>query len=370
MLTKATLNSTMPSSTCLHCPAFVPQLLSMNTSNTWFKSIFSAVFVCAATVWTACVVVPLSAGAVLLCHLFHFGRCLPLLGLAPLGLLILGALCTAVWAAHALRDDLFLQMGLAIALLSVPLGPLLNAFVGGSVVAIWLPPAVASLAVPLWALLRRHARVLSDPGLGHWECVVRVTDPDEIAEVRALVLDKTRAHKYNFGVALYDDSVVYRVENEALSQRLHAFGEETRSYKTFVSPEPRRLFHGTSVHAARAIVREGFRLPKRAGMFGRGIYFADSALKSLQYCDQYGLILVCDVDLGKTRTLTSAKNSFDPEQDLSRHPILATLGMARYDSVTAADGFFGAVRVPEYIVYAPEQAAPRYVVRIRKMQKR
>ena len=43
-----------------------------------------------------------------------------------------------------------------------------------------------------------------------------------------------------------------------------------------------RLFHGTSKDAAHAIVADGFRLPTHGGMFGAGIYFADTPLKSLQ----------------------------------------------------------------------------------------
>ncbi len=45
----------------------------------------------------------------------------------------------------------------------------------------------------------------------------------------------------------------------------------------------KRLFHGTRRESARAIVHGGFCLPPRGGMYGRGIYFADCPLKSLQY---------------------------------------------------------------------------------------
>ena len=85
------------------------------------------------------------------------------------------------------------------------------------------------------------------------------------------------------------------------------------------------LFHGTSEDSARAVVAGGFRLPSSAGMFGRGLYFADCPLKSLQYaslplglgaCCGERYMLVCSVELGHTKLRTSAKNELDPEIDL------------------------------------------------------
>ena len=63
-----------------------------------------------------------------------------------------------------------------------------------------------------------------------------------------------------------------------------------------------------------AILADGFRLPSHAGMFGRGIYFADTPLKSLQYTGgTFGCVgggrrymLVCDVELGNPLETTSA----------------------------------------------------------------
>ena len=83
-----------------------------------------------------------------------------------------------------------------------------------------------------------------------------------------------------------------------------------------------RLFHGTGKDAARAILADGFRLPAHAGMFGRGIYFADTPLKSLQYtggrlgcCVGGGgrFMLVCDVELGNQLETTSAKARLAPQ---------------------------------------------------------
>merc|ERR1719412_1902660 len=71
-------------------------------------------------------------------------------------------------------------------------------------------------------------------------------------------------------------------------------------------PNIRRLYHGTSAAAAKEIIAEGFQLPTGAGMFGRGIYFADTPLKSWQYSSKTGWdwILVCDVILGRQKQMT------------------------------------------------------------------
>jgi hypothetical protein len=65
-----------------------------------------------------------------------------------------------------------------------------------------------------------------------------------------------------------------------------------------------------------AISRDGFRLPGWHGMFGRGVYFADCPLKSLQYAG-WGLghkyMLVCDVEKGRTLVQKTARPDFDPE---------------------------------------------------------
>lgn len=49
---------------------------------------------------------------------------------------------------------------------------------------------------------------------------------------------------------------------------------------------PTQLFHGTAVESVPQIIKNGFRLPKKhahGGMFGKGIYFAETPLKSVRY---------------------------------------------------------------------------------------
>merc|ERR1712129_163771 len=131
------------------------------------------------------------------------------------------------------------------------------------------------------------------------------------------------------------------------------------------------LFHGTTWSSARSIIGSGFRIPKRAGMFGKGIYFAGTPLKSMQYTKgSTGAILLCEVELGNTMMASAAANDLTPENVGNRGWIMRTLFRQRsFDSVTARAGLFGAVRVPEYVVYKPDQAVPRYLILFRQRSK-
>jgi len=71
-------------------------------------------------------------------------------------------------------------------------------------------------------------------------------------------------------------------------------------------------------------------------------------------------MLVCDVHLSKSRTLRAVKQV--TSEDLKAGWFSSLFGADNYDSVYALAGFFGAVNVPEYIVYQPYQATPRFVI--------
>ena len=100
-----------------------------------------------------------------------------------------------------------------------------------------------------------------------------------------------------------------------------------------------RLFHCTSKANARKIMAEGFRCGY-SGLVGGGIYFAESVHHASRKAHEHGVVLVCDVDLG--RVMTVGFNG-DPNLRISR---LKAVG---YDSV----------RVPrngtEYCVYEPHR---------------
>lgn len=155
--------------------------------------------------------------------------------------------------------------------------------------------------------------------------------------------------------------------------------------------EPTKLFHGTSMENASKIIKSGFQLPTHKGMFGRGVYFADTPLKSAKFAPadvhffehiqrfaqkglgkglhdllkgrrERGQMLLCDVYLGTTKTLRSACNNFDPETDLKGGWFRDLTGLGDYNSAYAPAGWFAALNVPEYIVYQPYQGIPRYLI--------
>merc|ERR1712056_10284 len=95
------------------------------------------------------------------------------------------------------------------------------------------------------------------------------------------------------------------------------------------SPTP--LFHGTSPESAHAILQNGFRLPAHAGMFGRGVYLAENPLKAGKYAGRqegqpwwnfvgddasgdWFHMLLCDVYLGKTKTVRHARPDMSPSK--------------------------------------------------------
>jgi hypothetical protein len=178
--------------------------------------------------------------------------------------------------------------------------------------------------------------------------------------------------------------------------------------------QPTKLFHGTTPGSAERIILSGFELPQVPGMFGRGVYFAKDPLKSIRYSrvgsrpssvtaadenpagetsssghsfssrfsdvfsaagsslfnlfgsrnsgDPVRHMLLCDVYLGKSRTVRLAKPRFDPDRGLRPNPVMRMLGGRRYDSLRAPGGTLGAVRVTEFVVYAEYQAIPRYLI--------
>lgn len=151
---------------------------------------------------------------------------------------------------------------------------------------------------------------------------------------------------------------------------------------------PTHLFHGTSFDRALKITKSGFKVPQKAGMFGRGIYFADCPLKSANFAPdaatgsfkrivehglsgfwkkEEGQILLCDVYLGQSKTLRRACKNLNPVTDLKPSSWLEKLvgafnGVQEYQSAYVPGGFFGAVNVSEYVVYQEHQGIPKYVI--------
>jgi hypothetical protein len=197
-------------------------------------------------------------------------------------------------------------------------------------------------------------------------------DSPEWGDVENLVRrrNETYAGKYKFGIKV---KRLWRVRQNAYMKEC-----EERSSRL---GKPMQLFHGTP--AAQSIIDNGFRLPERAGMFGKGLYFACCPLKSVGYTRKgwnaiwefaFGdaligskQMLLCDVYLGKTCKRFFSWSKIDPAKDLQCSSLCKCFGGRDYNSVTAATGLFGCVRVPEYIVYDAHQAIPRYLVEFEKV---
>lgn len=177
--------------------------------------------------------------------------------------------------------------------------------------------------------------------------------------------------------------------------------------------EPKMLFHGTDPASAKIIAADGFRLPSYAGMFGKGVYFAYTPLKSVQYSKAaspwfsfkskvretlfdeasvsgtHKVMFACDVYLGRLRTERLFCNlghylSVESKKDLrptccdlfaAPHQCCVYACRCGYDSVHAPGGrcwCCHTVRVTEYVIYDPHQAVPRYLIEYdtKKLRKR
>ena len=245
----------------------------------------------------------------------------------------------------------------------------------------WLPAAVLfGLSTTVFILHLLFSLVLfgclgATPAM--WRHT-QIMDTDE--EAMATLRDFVGAHcdtqrgKYEFGMALRD---AWRVSNPELESD---FDQTTAAIIGRAKPSNvHRFFHGTSRDSARAIISGGFRLPPHRGMFGKGVYFADCPLKSLQYTgwapSGWRYMLVCDVELGNTLVQTSgARPEIDPSggqpitQEESWLPSLRGEQEPSFDSVSAPAG--STLRVPEYIVYSPSQAVPRFILAVEQVPKR
>ncbi|CAL8092499.1 unnamed protein product [Orchesella dallaii] len=159
------------------------------------------------------------------------------------------------------------------------------------------------------------------------------------------------------------------------------------------------LWHGTTPAAAAAILQEGFQtpIPKRQ-MFGTGIYFADQASKSANYCciphtiyhneGDIGYLFLCDVLLGKTY------NAKQPHHEYTAPPTATSRNgeTLYFDSVKCTGEYIpdasenvycGGSLMPigkavrntlyptysvvhnEYVVYSAEKVKPKFLVKIK-----
>ena len=203
-------------------------------------------------------------------------------------------------------------------------------------------------------------------GPAMWRRTRPLTDA-ELVELKATVATAvaSQAHMYDFSMALHAAWELDCGEQRAAFDALRAeWAAQTPPRESNV----RQLFHGTRMENAHGIVTGGFRLPRHSGMFGKGLYFADTPLKSLQYTGiswGWRYMLVCEVELGNSKTQRGAKDV--KKEDLERGWLPSVMGQRSFQSVTAATGL-GGVRVPEYVVYDAAQAVPKYLLAVSEVR--
>jgi len=200
-----------------------------------------------------------------------------------------------------------------------------------------------------------------------WDGIAGEVRGDELVSLQKFVMSQcdNYADKYDFSMVL---ERAFKVSNSRLKYDFDKFGETL--HKKGKSSNQLQLFHGTQSSHAASIVADGFRLPNKAGMFGKGVYFADTPLKSLQYTQNgdSGTILLCLVELGNTKIQRRANH--EAEASMKSSCFMGMLGVKSFDSITAPALPHGSVRVPEYTVFKPSQVLPQYLLCVRQTKKR
>ncbi len=156
---------------------------------------------------------------------------------------------------------------------------------------------------------------------------------------------------------------------------VHGYRVRVRDIFTLTLPAERRafaqndrgrsqvaqLFHGTAGHNVRHILRTGLicpRSPSNGRMFGHGIYFANKATKSTNYCSVRArgvphFLFLAEVAVGKSYIAPEAMSDLrEPPQGHD-----SVLGRAGH---TTAWG--GKLQFDEFIVYSSAQQTLRYLV--------
>ncbi|WKY09054.1 hypothetical protein Q1695_001866 [Nippostrongylus brasiliensis] len=169
--------------------------------------------------------------------------------------------------------------------------------------------------------------------------------------------------------------------------RISRQGEEDK-FKADIGNR-RLLWHGSGTANYVGILSQGLRIappeaPVSGYMFGKGVYFADMASKSANYCRVYsdntdGLLLLCDVALGKVKQEVQAKDH--TLKSIKGYNSVQGVGQMEPNpkkTIECEDGYSICLDKPvkskksnlqllynEYIVYDVDQIRMRYLIRTR-----
>ena len=163
--------------------------------------------------------------------------------------------------------------------------------------------------------------------------------------------------------------VVTRIEKVSNTEQLKKFQEvKITGFGDYVDLK----FHGTGDEGIEGITKEGFKLPEKAGMFGKGLYFATDSSKSAQdrYTKGSNKLLLCDVFLGNCLVIRGApeREKFISDTSNRNHRGQAGRSLEKWhlrkklkkDSIFAPRGT--EVAHDEFVVFDVRQAIPKYIV--------
>jgi len=172
---------------------------------------------------------------------------------------------------------------------------------------------------------------------------------------------------------------------------IERFGEKERFSPFKKLHNHKLLWHGSRLPNYIGILSQGLRIappeaPVTGYFLGKGLYFADIVSKSSDYChatatDSYGLMMLCDVALG--RSYEVAHQKYITKADLDRAGFHSTKGWGEYapnpdyDVITetgvviplgteTSTGVIGSeIEHNEYIIYDVAQVNLKYLLLVK-----
>lgn len=127
----------------------------------------------------------------------------------------------------------------------------------------------------------------------------------------------------------------------------------------FDGPVTYPLYHGTNEYAIPHITLNGFKLPRRSGMFGRGVYLTPNIDKAFNYTSRSNpLIFMCAAYLGDVRVMDEANHELGPGCGFD-----TAHGKAQHTKSWA-----GTLRWNEYALFDPSRIHLRYLLEYERVK--
>lgn len=165
--------------------------------------------------------------------------------------------------------------------------------------------------------------------LGMEEMTPLLRTDTEFTEIAEYLLKSTgKSHKVTYMV--HD---IFRIQRKGEAERFtYSYFQRSQAH------ERRLLWHGSRTTNFAGILSQGLRIappeaPATGYMFGKGIYFADMASKSANYCssgnsDGVGLLLLCEVEVGNP-PLNRTNADYEAAKACEDGSHISTLGQGR-----------------------------------------